>query len=134
MALNGKNEFIFQDSKEKIYNFYLNEKEEIQCISSNNRQQWKNKEDVFPKRCSSLDIDLDQKDRFHIVSYHYDGDIYYHYNNKNQWKSIQLISLQKNERSFYPRAKVVDSNIHIFCTGIYLTYLLHLNKGGVSNT
>jgi len=133
MPLNGKNEFIFQDSKDKTFNFFLNEKEEIQCISSNTKHQWVNKQDVFPKRCSSLDIVLDSNDRFHIVSYHYDGDFYYLYSKNNEWKSIQLTSLKNSERIFYPRACMLDSNVHVFydlqqsnqrdrCTLFHYTY------------
>ncbi|MBM7613921.1 hypothetical protein [Alkaliphilus hydrothermalis] len=133
MPLNGKNEFIFQDSKGKTFNFFLDEKEEIQCISSNTKHQWVSKDDVFPKRCSSLDIVLDGSDRFHIVSYHYDGDFYYHYRKNNEWKSIQLTSLSKSERIFYPKACILGSNIHVFydlqqstqrdrCTLFHYTY------------
>ncbi len=114
MGLNGNHEFIMQNSKDNIFNFFLNEKDDITCIASNQQRQWVSKEDVFPKRCNSLDIDLDSKDHFHIVSYHYDGDLYYHHKSKDRWKNIQLTRLNRTERTFYPRIKTVDNTIHVF--------------------
>ncbi|WP_026475798.1 hypothetical protein [Alkaliphilus transvaalensis] len=114
MPLSGKHEFLIHDSKDKIYNFYLNEKEEISCISSNHQRKWTDKENVFEKRCSSLDIEIDDKDQIHIVSYHYDGDLYYNYKAKEHWKNIQLTKLKRSEKIFYPKIKTIGKKIHIF--------------------
>ncbi len=135
MAFIPKYEFVIKNKSGVVYNFYLNEKQHIEYIVSNKNGKWKEKNIVIPEETENFYVEIDNKDNFHIISYHNGGKLYYSYYNFNDEKWVNNLIVKypvEEQKIFYPVIKYVNNKIHIF---YYLkqnkekdkSYLLHIN-------
>lgn len=108
-------EYIIKNSKGKLYNFYLNEKQQIEYIVTDQENRWAEKDIVFEEAINSFSVEIDELDVVHIVSYSKKGMIHYHTSVKNNWihKNIKSYSTDISE-IYYPVIKIIDKSINIF--------------------
>ncbi|SNS33266.1 hypothetical protein SAMN05446037_100829 [Anaerovirgula multivorans] len=108
-------EYIIKNSKGKLYNFYLNEKQQIEYIAKDEENRWAEKDIVFEEAINSFSVEIDELDSVHIVSYSKKRMIYYHTSVKNNWihKNIKSYSTDISE-IYYPVIKIIDKSINIF--------------------
>ncbi len=113
MALMGGYEYLLHTSKGKRYNLYLDESKELYCIVSNEKQQWAEKNQVFPMACNNIDADLDADDQVHVVTCHRNGLVNYHRLNNGKWLTLKVFQHQPSEQIINCRIKHICGQTHI---------------------
>jgi|GEM_PF-2258225 len=115
MGLVEKYEYVLKDSSDKIYNFFINDREQLECIYSNNSNQWIDKTLVTLKACQHFAVAIDTRDRIHAFVIHANGDINYYWQEDKQWKSQKIASInRKNENVYYPDIVILKNQVHLF--------------------
>ncbi|MCC5911512.1 MAG: hypothetical protein JJT76_13835 [Clostridiaceae bacterium] len=115
-------EFIIRNSKGQIYNFYLNEKNQIEYIVTNENNQWAKKNIVFNEAIYSYSVEIDLLDKIHIVAYSKTEKIYYTLLKNKEWNHHKLLDYSnKGYLVYYPIVKLFNNQVHIF-------YYLHSKK------
>lgn len=127
MGLSGRQEILLEDSKGKRYNLYLNEAQELYCITSNGQNQWVDKQQIFTSICKGFDALIDARDVVHAFSCHKDGSLYYHTYQHQKWSSLLILSGTPAERALNCRILSLHGKIHLFyhLRGRNLSLLYH---------
>lgn len=108
-------EFILSQSNRSYNNFYLNEKQQIEYIISDEQRRWIEKKIVFEEPIKDFFVEIDQQDLFHILSVSNNGNINYHTSHKDGWIHKTLKEYHdKTINIYYPTIKVINNIIHIF--------------------
>ena len=115
MGLVGKYEYILRDSSDKIYNFFINDREQLECIFSNTSNQWIDKAIITVKPCQHFAVAIDARDKIHALVVHANGDIFYYCQEDKQWRSQKIITInKKNENAYYPDIITINNEVHLF--------------------
>ncbi len=115
MGLVGKYEYVLKDSSDKIYNFFINEKEQLECIYSNKSNQWIDKTIISNKACRHFAAAIDSRDKIHALVIHGSGEINYYYLEEKLWRSHKVAAINKNnENAYYPDIALVKNQLHFF--------------------
>lgn len=115
MGLISGYEYIIKNSEGKLYNFYLNEKKQIEYIATDKENRWAEKNIVNNEPIDSFSVDIDQQDSLHMLSYCKKGNVHYHRFLKNDWIHKKVISYSSDTHGiYYPYIKVIDNHINIF--------------------
>ncbi len=115
MGLVGKYEYVLKDSGDRVYNFFINEKEQLECIYSNKSNQWIDKTIISNKACRHFAATIDSTDKIHALVIHGSGEINYYYLEDKLWRSQKLAMINKsNENAYYPNIAITKSQLHFF--------------------
>ncbi|SES72929.1 hypothetical protein SAMN05660297_00418 [Natronincola peptidivorans] len=108
-------EFIVITSKNQIYNFYLNEKQQLEYITTDESRRWAEKSIVSQEKVNSFSIEIDPMDKIHILTYTKKGALYYHFLSNDQWMHEIIKDYSPdNFIVYYPVIKRFDQDIHFF--------------------
>lgn len=122
MGLVTGDEFIVRNSEGVIYNFYLNESQQMEYIISDINNKWVEKKVVFQDPITSFALEIDEKDSIHIISICKTRRLRYHSFIENNWIHKIIMDYSADASKIYnPVIKIIEDIIHIF-------YYLHINK------